>query len=70
MPKTLSMPRSAPVRSAVPSDKSAQRAAIMLFLLAYIAVLGVLFAPKGFFLGEPVPVTLNAPMTTGAPVAE
>lgn len=59
MPKTLSM---TPARSAAPSDKGGQRAAIVLFLLAYIAVLGVLFAPKGFFLGEPAPVTLTAPV--------
>ncbi|NBE08955.1 hypothetical protein [Paragemmobacter ruber] len=63
MPKTLSMTRAAPARSAAPSDKGSQRAAIVLFLLAYIAVLGVLFAPKGFFLGEPAPVTQNASVT-------
>ena len=68
MPKTLSMTRPspvrpvAPVRSVAPSVKGSQRAAIVLFLLAYIAVLGVLFAPKGFFLGEPAPVTLSAPL--------
>lgn len=62
MPKTLSMTRAAAVRSAEAPDRGAQRAAILLFLLAYIAVLGVLFAPKGFFLAEPQPVALTAPL--------
>ena len=62
MPKTLSMTRSPHVRTAQATDRGAQRMAILLFLLAYIAVLGVLFAPKGFFLAEPQPVALSAPL--------
>lgn len=66
MPKTLSMPRFAPARppassASGSSDKGTQRAAILLFLLAYVAILGVLFAPKGFFLAEPSPAALTAP---------
>ncbi len=57
MPKTLKMTRSPQIRTAAPQDRRGQRRALMLFLLAYIAILGVLFAPKGFFL-ESTPAPL------------
>ncbi len=61
MPKTLSMPRDTLARTATAPDRGAQRAAIILFLLAYLAILGVLFAPKGFFLAQSQPAAIAAP---------
>jgi hypothetical protein len=58
MPKTLTMTRDSRIRMAQAPGKRAQTAAIALFLLAYLAILGVLFAPDGFFLAEPDPVAL------------
>lgn len=58
MPKTLTMTRDSRIRMAQAPGKRAQIAAIALFLLAYLAILGVLFAPEGFFLVDPQPVTL------------
>lgn len=55
MPKTMNMPNIPQARAAATSGQRGQRWAIALFLLAYIAILGVLFAPKGYFIdGEPV----------------
>jgi hypothetical protein len=50
MPKTLPIPRSASDRGTVTTSNLG---AIALFVCAYLAVLGVMFAPEGFFLGEP-----------------
>ena len=58
MPKTLTMTRDSRIRMAQAPGKRAQIAAIALFLLAYLAILGVLFAPEGFFLVDPQQVTL------------
>ena len=55
MPKTLTMTRERHIRLAQNPGKRAQIAAIALFLLAYLAILGVLFAPEGFFLAAPEP---------------
>ena len=50
MPKTLPIPGSASDRGTVTTSNLG---AIALFVCAYLAVLGVMFAPEGFFLGEP-----------------
>ena len=47
MPKTL--PIASDTLSAAP--RAARLAPLALFAVAYLAVLGVLFAPDGFFLG-------------------
>lgn len=52
MPKTLPMPRPGMSRP----SKAAPVGAIALFLIVYLALLGVLFAPEGFFLSASVPV--------------
>ena len=53
MPKTLPIPRQSVARGSVtPSNLRA----LALFVCAYRAVLGVMFAPEGFFLGDPEPV--------------
>jgi hypothetical protein len=53
MPKTLPIPRQSVARGSVtPSNLGA----LALFVCAYLAVLGVMFAPEGFFLGAPEPV--------------
>jgi hypothetical protein len=50
MPKTLPIPRQSVARGSVtPSNLGA----LALFVCAYLAVLGVMFAPEGFFLGDP-----------------
>lgn len=50
MPKTLPIPRATSGRGSVaPSNLGA----IVLFVCVYAAVLGVMFAPEGFFLGDP-----------------
>lgn len=50
MPKTLPIPRQSVARGSVtPSNLGA----LALFVCAYLAVLGVMFAPEGFFLGAP-----------------
>jgi hypothetical protein len=59
MPKTLTMTRDSRIRMAQAPGKRAQIAAIALFLLAYLAILGVLFAPEGFFLATSEPVVLT-----------
>lgn len=59
MPKTLTMTRDSRIRMAQAPGKRAQTAAIALFLMAYLAILGVLFAPEGFFLAQPDPVALG-----------
>ena len=59
MPKTLPIDRpglSRPAR-ATPT-KSVPLGAIALFLLVYMAVLGVMFAPDGFFLSHSAPVAV------------
>lgn len=55
------MPKTLPIAS--PVVRRAALAPIALFALAYLAVLGVLFAPDGFFLGEAPTQTLTAPTT-------
>ena len=52
MPKTLPIGRSGLDRPA----KAAPLGALVLFLVVYVALLGVLFAPEGFFLSSAVPV--------------
>ncbi len=53
------MPKTLPIAS--PVSRRAALAAIALFVLAYLAVLGVLFAPDGFFLSDAPPPSLTAP---------
>lgn len=51
MPKTLPI-----ARSGIPRPvKAAPLGAISLFLIVYLAILGVMFAPEGFFLSSAVP---------------
>ena len=52
MPKTLTIARPRAERPA----KAAQMGALALFLLAYLAVLAVMFAPEGYFITETMPV--------------
>lgn len=59
MPKTLPIDRpglSRPAKAA--PTKSVPLGAIALFLLVYMAVLGVMFAPDGFFLSQSAPVAV------------
>lgn len=51
MPKTLPIPR--PVVTSPATSRRAGAGAIALFAVAYIAVLGILFAPDGFFTESP-----------------
>lgn len=51
MPKTLPIARPGIHRPV----KAAPIGAISLFLIVYLAVLGVMFAPDGFFLSSAVP---------------
>lgn len=50
MPKSLPIPRATSGRGPV---STSNLGAIALFVCAYLAVLGVMFAPEGFFLGDP-----------------
>jgi hypothetical protein len=52
MPKALTIARPTAQRPA----KGAQMGAIALFLLAYLAILAVMFAPEGYFITEAVPL--------------
>ena len=51
------MPKTLPIAS--PPKRSSRFAPIALFTLAYLAVLGVLFAPDGFFLSDAPTQTLT-----------
>lgn len=53
MPKTLPIPRPVVTRPATSRREGASAGAIALFAVAYIAVLGILFAPDGFFTESP-----------------
>ena len=55
------MPKTLPIAS--PVARRARFAPIALFTLAYLAVLGVLFAPEGFFLSEAPSQTLTVATT-------
>jgi hypothetical protein len=55
------MPKTLPI--AGPVSRRAGLAPIALFALAYLAVLGVLFAPDGFFLSDAPTQSLTAPAT-------
>lgn len=55
------MPKTLPIAS--PVARRARFAPIALFTLAYLAVLGVLFAPEGFFLSEAPTQTLTIATT-------
>jgi len=50
MPKTLPIARATLSGPAVVPPRVARLAPLALFAVAYVAVLGVLFAPEGFFL--------------------
>lgn len=52
MPKTLPIGRSGLERTAKPAPLGALAA----FVIVYLALLGVLFAPEGFFLSSSTPV--------------
>ncbi|MBD1204975.1 MAG: hypothetical protein H9533_12720 [Rhodobacteraceae bacterium] len=52
MPRTLPIARPGIHRPV----KAASLGAISLFLIVYLAILGVMFAPEGFFLSSSVPV--------------
>jgi|GEM_PF-4372184 len=51
MHRTLTIARPGTHRPA----KAAQMGAIALFLLAYLAILGVIFAPEGYFITDATP---------------
>ena len=58
MPKTLPITKTRSASSASPGRSGT--GAIALFAIAYIAVLGILFAPDGYFTPPPGPVTVDA----------
>ncbi|MEZ5754763.1 MAG: hypothetical protein R3D90_08380 [Paracoccaceae bacterium] len=51
MPKTQTIARPPIPRPA----KAGQMGAIALFLMAYLAILAVMFAPEGYFITETIP---------------
>lgn len=57
MHKTLPIDRPGLRRPVKAAPKTTPIGAIVLFLIVYVAVLGVMFAPDGFFLSQSAPVT-------------